>query len=683
MDEHPVGALPGPVHRLALAEHAGRRAAIGGHGLEREIRAVRGEEGDGAAVRGPVQVERGVGRALVDDGGVGRRRPVRAHREHVDRHGVRRGGDDRDSGTVGRPGREPERRVGRGVVDAVAALAVDDREAAVRTDERHARQRLGGRADAPGRDEDGGDPGDGKERDHEAREDAPPSPASTGDGRAADRLGVHRVGGLRFECHVADDTARGPDRITSGADAVLERRHREVDRLGEPVRDPGQLVVGDHERRTQQDRVAIGAVGVARAGVQQQAAVAGRGDDRLDELRRARPGLARLAVPHELDADHQSPPPDVADDRVRVQPLVEQGREPFALRGRCADQRLGLEDPQHLPRDRRGRRLVRVGEPVDERPGARDRVVHLARGRHEPERPVARRGALGGHEEVGLDAEVGHAEPLAGPPEPGHHLVRDEQRAVPPADVGDRGPVAARRLDGGERGPDDRLGDERGDGPGPGHREGLVQLVDERLRRAQRLRPGVVAAVRVRGADVAEAPEPRLVRAAQRPPAREVEGAQRVAVVAAPAREHHQAVRLAARELRRPGELEGRLDRLRPARDRVDRRVGHRQVRRDVRGVALQRLGREGAAVGVGEARGLLGDDVRDLAPAVAHVDDDRAARGVEVLAAVGVDDRRPVGLDGDRRVGRRGAAEDAAAHGRRRAGVAHRWITPRVTPRL
>ena len=39
VDEHPVGTLPGPVHRLPLAEHAGRGAAVRGHGLEREIRA--------------------------------------------------------------------------------------------------------------------------------------------------------------------------------------------------------------------------------------------------------------------------------------------------------------------------------------------------------------------------------------------------------------------------------------------------------------------------------------------------------------------------------------------------------------------------------------------------------------------------------------------------------------------
>ena len=173
---------------------------------------------------------------------------------------------------------------------------------------------------------------------------------------------------------------------------------------------------------------------------------------------------------------------------------------------------------------------------------------------------------------------------------------------------------------------------------------------------------------------MAEPAEPALVRPAQRPPPGQVERPERVPVVAAPTREHDQPVRLAASELRRAGELERRLDRLGAAGHRVDRGVRHRQVRRDLRGVPLERLGGERAAVGVREARRLVGDGVGDLAPAVADVDDDRATRGVEVLAPVGVDDGRAVGLHGDgrvappRRAGRRGRSP-AAAHGARRTG--------------
>ena len=63
--------------------------------------------------------------------------------------------------------------------------------------------------------------------------------------------------------------------------------------------------------------------------------------------------------------------------------------------------------------------------------------------------------------------------------------------------------------------------------------------------------------------------------------------------------------------------------------------------------------------MGVGEATGLLGHDRAISAAAVAHVDDDRAAGGVEVLAAVRVPDRGTVRFDGDRWIGHGRTAED------------------------
>jgi hypothetical protein len=138
-------------------------------------------------------------------------------------------------------------------------------------------------------------------------------------------------------------------------------------------------------------------------------------------------------------------------------------------------------------------------------------------------------------------------------------------------------------------------------------------------------------------------------------------------VVRPPAGEHDPAVGLAAREVRGAGELERGLDRLGAAGHRVDRRIVDRQVPADLLRVALQGLGRERGSVRVREAGGLLGGGIRDLAPPMPDADDDRAPGGVEVLAAVGVDDGGALCRDGDRRVGRGGAAEDAAAH--RRSG--------------
>src|SRR4029079_10700403 len=127
-----------------------------------------------------------------------------------------------------------------------------------------------------------------------------------------------------------------------------------------------------------------------------------------------------------------------------------------------------------------------------------------------------------------------------------------------------------------------------------------------------------------------------------------------------------QAVRLPAREVVRPGELERGLDRLRTAGHRVDRGTVDRQVPGDLPRICLERLGREGAAVGVGQATGLGRHRGRDLGTAVAHVDDDGPAGRVEVLVALRVADGRPERLDGDGRLRGARTTEDATGvHGR------------------
>ena len=172
-------------------------------------------------------------------------------------------------------------------------------------------------------------------------------------------------------------------------------------------------------------------------------------------------------------------------------------------------------------------------------------------------RPWPRRGGRAGRRVV-------HPEPGAGPPEARHDLVRDEQHAVVAAHVRDALPVALGRLDGGQRRPDDRLADERA------HRAGLRR----RDRRSSSSTSSCVvpapaarvpAAVRVGRADVPEPAEPALVWPAERAAAGQVERAQRVAVVAAPAREHDPAVARRRGRAGRAGELERGLDRLRAA----------------------------------------------------------------------------------------------------------------------
>ena len=200
--------------------------------------------------------------------------------------------------------------------------------------------------------------------------------------------------------------------------------------------------------------------------------------------------------------------------------------------------------------------------------------------------------------------------------------------------------------------------------PGPLRLDRALQLGRQLGARGKRVRRLLAGPVGIGRGDVPEPPEPRLIGAAERRASGQVERAERVAVVAAPAGDHDRAVRLAAGEVVRPGHLQGRLDRLGAAADRVDRGVADRQPRPDLGGVGLERLGGEGRAVGVRQAAELLPEDPGDRRPPVADVDDDRAARGVQVLAAGRVADRGAVRLDRDGQLRIERATEDAAGHG-------------------
>ncbi len=112
-------------------------------------------------------------------------------------------------------------------------------------------------------------------------------------------------------------------------------------------------------------------------------------------------------------------------------------------------------------------------------------------------------------------------------------------------------------------------------------------------------------------------------------------------MIAAPAGDDDSPVRLAAREVVRPSQLERGLDGLRPAGHRVDGRLIERQVGADLARIRLERRGREDAAVGICQGTGLGCHRLGDLAPPVADVDDDRPAGGIEVRAIVGIPDRR------------------------------------------
>ena len=106
-----------------------------------------------------------------------------------------------------------------------------------------------------------------------------------------------------------------------------------------------------------------------------------------------------------------------------------------------------LDDPVVLhgadrgDRGRAGQRVAGVGEPagvgaVGE--GRGDRLAH----RDPAERDVAGVDALGEGQQVGHDPVELAGEPAAGAAEAGHHLVGDQQDAVPVAQLAHPGEVA-------------------------------------------------------------------------------------------------------------------------------------------------------------------------------------------------------------------------------------------------
>ena len=235
-----------------------------------------------------------------------------------------------------------------------------------------------------------------------------------------------------------------------------------------------------------------------------------------------------------------------------------------------------------------------------------------------------------------------------------------------PAHIGDLRPVFVGRHGGCQGGTDDRLGDEGRDRAGLGGCERVVQLGGKLVAGRERLAVGVAGPVGIRRGHVPEPPEPALVWATERSPSGQVERPERVAVVAPPPCVHDPALRLAAREMVCPGQLQGGLDRLGPATDGIDRRVVDRQARADLGSVGLERLGGERRSVRIGQAAGLLAEHAGDRRAAMADVDDDRAARRVEVLAAGRIADRRAGCLDRDRQARIERATEDAAGHATR-----------------
>ena len=151
--------------------------------------------------------------------------------------------------------------------------------------------------------------------------------------------------------------------------------------------------------------------------------------------------LARRAVLHELDADHEAGPADVADPRVAGGDLPQPGRE-LRPAGGGVRHEVALAD---LLEDREaggaGDRVAAERRAVGALAPA---LLERPRAGHRRERQAVR-DRLGHADDVGDDPGVLEGPHPPGPPEAGLDLVGDEQDPVPVADVraGSAGSAAA------------------------------------------------------------------------------------------------------------------------------------------------------------------------------------------------------------------------------------------------
>ena len=270
--------------------------------------------------------------------------------------------------------------------------------------------------------------------------------------------------------------------------------------------------------------------------------------------------------------------------------------------------------------------MAHVRMPVRQRAGAAQERRDDALARHRrADRRVAGAESLAQRDDVGADAVVLEREQRAGAAHPAHHLVRDEQHAVPVADLADPREVARDRGDAAQRRADDGLGDERGDALRPHAPDLRVELVGGAQSVGGLVLIVAPEPVRVARRDVRDGHQQRRVERAPLQVAADRQRAQRVAVVAHPARDEVRARRLAALDDVLPRELQRDLHRLRSAADERDaagaearRRVPdepfregfRRRVReeRRVRVLELRRLPRDrrddaGMAVARGSTR--------------------------------------------------------------------------------
>jgi hypothetical protein len=313
-------------------------------------------------------------------------------------------------------------------------------------------------------------------------------------------------------------------------------------------------------------------------------------------------------------------------------------REPFAQRlaglGCAVHEILALHDLEHGVGSGAGRGVRAERVEHDFVPGLDQRLDHGVRGEDSTHGCVAARQPLASDEDVGCHTEVLDREALAGAPEAGHHLVGDQQHAVPSADLGQPRPVLLRRDQRPAARADDRLGDDGGHRLGPLVSDDSLDLVDA-PDAAARVGLPQRAAQAVAGRRLRRLDQERTHHLSARGVAADGQCREGRAVIGDVAGDDLPALGATRRDVVLAGQPQGGIDRLRAA-------AGVQDARQVLGQPALEQpLGQAQAAVGrergddVADASELARDRLGDLGPSLAHVHDDRAARGVENRAPV------------------------------------------------
>src|SRR5216684_132526 len=186
----------------------------------------------------------------------------------------------------------------------------------------------------------------------------------------------------------------------------------------------------------------------------------------LDPLVELEAGIERLAagaIGDQLDGLQQAAPADIADVPVITEALGQPSLEVTAEIPDPFEQFLFANNPLHLKRRCTGERVREICMSVLESSRALpDRIDDVSACEHRADRLVAAAESLGDGLDIRGNTLLFPRVKRARAAHAAHHLVEDQQSAVPVADIADGPEVTLRRRHASGGRTDDGLGDERG-----------------------------------------------------------------------------------------------------------------------------------------------------------------------------------------------------------------------------